>query len=76
MKPLHVPDGTVEALKWLALALMTGDHVNKYLFNGTLPFLFEAGRLALPIFVFVLAYNLAVDSPYKLSQCSRRILSH
>ena len=24
MKPLHVPDGTVEALKWLALALMTG----------------------------------------------------
>ena len=29
MKPLHVPDGTVEALKWLALALMTGDHVNK-----------------------------------------------
>jgi hypothetical protein len=59
MKLLHVPDGTVEALKWLALALMTGDHVNKYLFNGTLPFLFEAGRLALPIFVFVLAYNLA-----------------
>jgi hypothetical protein len=53
MKPLHVPNGTVEALKWLALALMTGDHVNKYLFNGTLPFLFEAGRLALPIFVFV-----------------------
>ena len=54
-----MPNGTVEALKWLALALMTGDHVNKYLFNGTLPFLFEAGRLALPIFVFVLAYNLA-----------------
>ena len=56
---LHVPDGTIEALKWLALTLMTGDHVNKYLFNGTLPFFFEAGRLALPIFVFVLAYNLA-----------------
>ncbi|MDK3025103.1 TraX family protein [Cupriavidus taiwanensis] len=32
MKSLHVPDGTVEALKWIALALMTGDHVNKYLF--------------------------------------------
>ena len=59
MKPLHVPDGTVETLKWLALVLMTGDHVNKYLFNGTLPFLFEGGRLALPIFVFVLVYNLA-----------------
>ncbi|MGE4125505.1 MAG: TraX family protein [Pusillimonas sp.] len=59
MKALRVPDGTVEALKWLALVLMTGDHVNKYLFNATLPVLFEAGRVALPLFVFVLAYNLA-----------------
>jgi hypothetical protein len=46
---LRMPDGTVEALKWLALALMTGDHVNKYLFNATLPVLFEAGRVALPL---------------------------
>jgi hypothetical protein len=56
---LAVADGTVEALKWIALILMTGDHVNKYLFNATLPLLFEAGRLTLPIFVFVLGYNLA-----------------
>jgi hypothetical protein len=52
-------DGTLEGLKWLALLLMTGDHVNKYLFNGTLPVLYEAGRLAMPIFVLVLACNLA-----------------
>ncbi|MCP8688043.1 TraX family protein [Marinobacterium sp. OS208] len=51
--------GTIEALKWLALILMTGDHLNRFLFNGTVPALFELGRLALPIFVFVLAYNLA-----------------
>ena len=56
---LSIPDGSIEALKWLALLCMTADHVNKYLFNGTLPYLFEAGRLALPLFVFVLAYNLA-----------------
>lgn len=56
---LHVKDGTVEALKWLALVLMTGDHVNTYLLDGALPFLFKAGRLAMPIFVFVIAYNLA-----------------
>ncbi|MBU0801484.1 MAG: conjugal transfer protein TraX, partial [Alphaproteobacteria bacterium] len=37
---------------------MTVDHVNKYLFNGTIPYLFEIGRLALPLFIFVLAYNL------------------
>jgi hypothetical protein len=59
MKPIHLSDGTLEALKWLGLILMTGDHINKYLFNATLPGLFEAGRLCLPIFVFVLAYNLA-----------------
>ena len=56
---LAIPNGTVEALKWLALLLMTGDHINKYLFNGTMPLLFNAGRLALPLFAFVLAYNLA-----------------
>lgn len=52
-------DGSLEALKWIALLLMTGDHVNKYLFNGTNDFLFNAGRIAMPLFVFVLAYNLA-----------------
>lgn len=56
---LVLSDGMVETLKWLGLILMTGDHINKYLFNGTLPMLFEIGRLALPLFVFVLAYNLA-----------------
>lgn len=52
-------DGALEALKWIALLLMTGDHVNKYLFNGTKDFLFNAGRAAMPLFIFVLAYNLA-----------------
>jgi len=56
---LLVKDGTIEALKGLALFLMTLDHINKYLFAETLPFLFEAGRLTMPLFVFVLAYNLA-----------------
>ncbi len=56
---LVVADGSLEALKWLGLVLMTGDHINKYLLNGTAPILFSAGRLAAPIFVFVLAFNLA-----------------
>lgn len=56
---LTLSNGTLEGLKWLALVLMTGDHINKYLFNGTLPWLFEAGRLAMPIFATVLGYNLA-----------------
>ncbi|KAF3909932.1 hypothetical protein ABW20_dc0100845 [Dactylellina cionopaga] len=41
---------------------MTGDHINKYLFNETLPYLFEGGRISMPLFILVLAYNLARPS--------------
>lgn len=56
---LEVDNGTIEALKWLALVLMIGDHINKYLLNDTVAWLYDSGRLAMPLFVFVLAYNLA-----------------
>ena len=51
-----------ELLKWLALFSMLGDHINKYLFNGTLPYLFEIGRIAFPIFAFVIAFNLSREN--------------
>jgi len=54
-----VSSGTLEALKWLALVLMTLDHVNKYLFAEQIPGGFELGRIAMPLFAFVLAYNLS-----------------
>ena len=57
--PLVLSSGTLEALKWLALMLMTLDHVNKHLLHASVPELFAAGRLALPLFGFVLGYNLA-----------------
>ena len=56
---LMLSSGTLEALKWLALLLMTLDHVNKHLLHASVPELFAAGRLALPLFGFVLGYNLA-----------------
>ena len=52
-------DGTTEALKWLALALMVLDHVNKYLCHSALPWVFPIARISFPLFGFVLAYNLA-----------------
>lgn len=55
---LYLSDGSIELLKWLALILMTGDHINKYLLDYSNDILFNMGRLVLPIFVFVLAYNL------------------
>ena len=57
--PLVLSSGSLEALKWLALLLMTLDHVNKHLLHESAPELFAAGRLALPLFGFVLGYNLA-----------------
>lgn len=57
--PLLIADGTLEALKWVAAALMVLDHLNKFLYLGKLPVLFEIGRVVMPIFGFVLAYNVA-----------------
>ena len=56
--PPLVP-GTLEALKWLAVALMTVDHINLQLLYSKYPIMFAMGRVSLPLFVFVLAYNLA-----------------
>ena len=56
---LKLSSGALEALKWLALLLMTLDHVNKHLLHASVPELFAAGRLGLPLFGFVLGYNLA-----------------
>jgi len=56
---LQLSNGAVEALKWLALVLMTLDHVNKYLLQDRFVALFAAGRLAMPLFATVFAFNLA-----------------
>ena len=60
-----ISDSTLEALKWLALLLMVVDHANKYLLLDASPTLFNGGRIAMPLFVFVLAYNLARPDAYK-----------
>jgi hypothetical protein len=54
-----IANGTLEALKWSALVLMTIDHINKYLLNWSETWMFAVGRMAMPIFAIVLAYNLA-----------------
>lgn len=59
MTALRIPSGGVEALKWFALVAMTGDHINAFFFARELPLLTELGRLAMPLFGIVIAYNLA-----------------
>lgn len=53
------PGNNLELIKWVAVILMTVDHINKYLFNWTVPGCFEVGRLAMPLFAFVLATHMA-----------------
>ena len=60
--PVELSDGAVEAMKWLGLILMTADHAQKYGLMPAIPGVYEAGRLAYPLFGIVLAYNLARPS--------------
>lgn len=58
LTPIVISDGTLEALKWLGIVVMVLDHANRFLYGFQVPGLFELGRLAMPLFAFVLAYNL------------------
>ena len=46
-----------EFLKWLAIVSMTFDHVGKLVFGSALPAFEQFGRLAFPLFCFLIAYN-------------------
>ncbi len=58
-RPWSMADGSLEAIKWAALVLMAFDHINKYLYSEKLTVIFKLGRIVMPMFGFVLAYNLA-----------------
>ena len=62
-----------EWLKWIALILMTGDHVNKVLLDGAYPWLTDAARVVFPIFAIVFVYNLRFheDGDHSLRAATR-----
>lgn len=75
-RPLVITDGSLEVLKWLALLCMVADHINKYLLAGQQHVFFVFGRLALPLFAFVLGYNLArtgIDHYWQRRRLMRRL---
>lgn len=55
---ITVSDGSLESLKWLAAFVMVADHINKFVLSNRYSVIFDAGRVVMPIFVFVFAYNL------------------
>ncbi|MDP3333663.1 MAG: TraX family protein [Methylococcaceae bacterium] len=62
---LTVSSGAIECMKWLALITMTFDHANKIIFHAQFTWMYAFGRLAMPLFGFVLAYNLARPATLK-----------
>ena len=59
LKPLVFSEAALSGAKWLALALMIVDHSNKYLLHESQHWMYAAGRISMPLFAFVLGYNLA-----------------
>ena len=63
--PGEVPTGSLEALKWLGVLSMTADHINTFLLNSRHPVMFNMGRVAFPLFGFILAHNLARPAAFE-----------
>ena len=55
---LELTSSQQEGLKWLAILSMTLDHVNRIILAGDLPAFTQFGRLAFPLFAFLIAYNI------------------
>lgn len=55
---LELSEQALSLLKWLALVLMVVDHTNKYVFDESQGWMYALGRVAMPLFAFVLGYNL------------------
>lgn len=68
--------GALELLKWTALVLMTGDHIDAALFDRTFWILSEAGRIAMPLFAAVFGYNLVriAGDQVKLASLRNKLL--
>lgn len=59
LPPLVISNGSMEAIKWLALISMTLDHANRFLFQGEVYSFYCIGRIAMPLFAMIFAYNLS-----------------
>lgn len=59
LSPLVFSEASLSAIKWLALVLMVLDHGNKFLLSGSQAWMYAMGRVSMPLFAFVLGYNLA-----------------
>lgn len=59
LMPTYFSGGALQLLKLVAVGLMTLDHINAHLWGGGSSLAFNLGRVAMPIFAVVFAFNLA-----------------
>ena len=59
LSPVAIDNGALEAAKWIALGTMTVDHANTYLMHGAHAWMYQVGRIAMPLFGIALAAHLA-----------------
>lgn len=71
---LRVSNAALTVLKLVGITAMLVDHYNSFVRLEYSPLLYEIGRLALPLFVFVLGYNLARVPTVKLPTIMLRLL--
>ena len=71
---LMVSNAALTALKLIGITAMLIDHYNSLVKPDYSPLLYEIGRLALPLFAFVLGYNLARIPAEKMPNIMLRLL--
>ena len=71
---LKISNAALTAIKLIGIAAMLIDHYNSFVKVEYSPLLYEIGRLALPLFVFVLGYNLARIPTEKMPKMLLRLL--
>lgn len=71
---IRISNNTLTVLKLIGITAMLIDHYNRFVKPVYSQELFEIGRLALPLFVFVLGYNLARIPADKMPKIMLRLL--
>ncbi len=61
----NIEPANLEVLKYIAMISMIFDHTNLFLYGGKLPYFYEIGRLAMPLFCFTFAYALGFRAKEK-----------
>jgi TraX protein len=79
MKEIKLPEiyinlniKNLELLKYIAFVCMILDHINTFLYQGKIPYFYEIGRLAMPLFCFTFAYGLGCRRKHEIKTSTKK----